>query len=174
MSSRGVTTVGCLAALTEHEVTNLPLRPPKVAHTRSVLEEFARRNNLESAQSEPADVGTDVTPTTGMSWTPTLQQNTMYKYPVTVVMFFYVVVFRDEHGGSCWNEEREWYGGGWQACTTRPQLFVVTRAVSHTEQSHGFHDEVDRHFDRKATVNTFLTNMWMYFHGDERRDVAPL
>ena len=67
MSSRGVTTVGCLAALTEHEVTNLPLRPPKVAHTRSVLEEFARRNNLESAQSEPADVGTDVTPTTGMS-----------------------------------------------------------------------------------------------------------
>ena len=44
--SRRVSRVGDLAALTEYDVSTLPLRLPKISHTRRILEEFARRNKL--------------------------------------------------------------------------------------------------------------------------------
>ena len=58
--SRRVSRVGDLAALTEFDVSTLPLRTPKISHTRRILEEFARRNNLFERKDDDKHDAADV------------------------------------------------------------------------------------------------------------------
>lgn len=62
--SRRICTVGDLAALTEYDITMLPVRTPKVANTRRILEEYARRHDLleKEKNEENQDVETGENP----------------------------------------------------------------------------------------------------------------